>query len=417
VTPARERSWHPLLDGQAARRAWSAVNDIAEALRRAPPSGPGLDEGAAGTALFFQALDAARPDRGYDEDVLRCLERSSDNTEVARLGLDFYRGLPGIAWVTERMSGPWTGEPDPHDAIDECLVDAIQDCSAEQVDLISGLAGLGVYTLARLPRPGAIENLERIVRRLRETATESPDGVAWLTSVEEARKLAELGSRSYEESVGYYKLGMAHGAAGIVAFLGMACASGHAGETASTLLADSTRWLLKQADPSFGYGTWILQDGRHTATRSAWCYGNPGVAMSLILAGRGGRRPEWERAGVDLLARDAALPADRCGVIDAGLCHGAFGLAHMYNRAFQATGISAFAEAARRWVDEGLTTYRDPGSGIAGFRVPSHSGRESEWIDDPGLLTGVSGIGLALLGMVAPAEPRWDAILLTEIPA
>jgi hypothetical protein len=108
-------------------------------------------------------------------------------------------------------------------------------------------------------------------------------------------------------------------------------------ESARELLAEATRWLLKQEDPGFGYGI------------------------------RGGGQPDWERAGFDLLAREAARPAEQCGVVDAGLCHGSMGLAHIYNRAFQATGRTPFADAARKWAERALLQ-RQPGAGIGGFQ-------------------------------------------------
>ncbi len=58
---------------------------------------------------------------------------------------------------------------------------------------------------------------------------------------------------------------------------------------------------------------------------------------------------------------------DRSGCVDAGLCHGAAGVAHIYNRFWQWTGDDLFGAAARRWFAEVLAMRR-PDSGIAGFR-------------------------------------------------
>ena len=94
------------------------------------------------------------------------------------------------------------------------------------------------------------------------------------------------------------------------------------------------------------------------------------------------------------------------------------GLAHIYNRAFQATRLSHFANAARMWAEHALATQRKPGTGIAGFASHSFTPRPTDIIlqDDTGFLTGAAGVGLALLSLLTSAAPRWDGVLLTEIP-
>jgi hypothetical protein len=106
-------------------------------------------------------------------------------------------------------------------------------------------------------------------------------------------------------------------------------------------------------------------------------------------------------------------------VIDPGLCHGAAGLAHIYNRIYCASGEPLFADAARRWFERTLEM-RKPGLGVAGYqswgpKAGAPRG-EMEWLDDGSFLTGAIGIALALLGGIAPLEPNWDRLLLTSVP-
>ncbi|HKG93849.1 MAG TPA: lanthionine synthetase LanC family protein, partial [Gemmatimonadaceae bacterium] len=126
-------------------------------------------------------------------------------------------------------------------------------------------------------------------------------------------------------------------------------------------------------------------------TRSAWCYGYPGVAAALLAAARAAGEPGWERAATELALRAARRPPDECGVVDAGLCHGAAGLAQIYNRLWQATGDERLRRAATDWAHRALD-----------FPVP----------DDPGLLVGAAGVALALLATVSDVEPEWDRVLL-----
>jgi hypothetical protein len=102
--------------------------------------------------------------------------------------------------------------------------------------------------------------------------------------------------------------------------------------------------------------------------------------------------------------------------VDAGLCHGAAGLAHLFNRMFQATGDPALGEAARGWYARTLDARR-PGRGIGGIAARvSESDGGSRWVADPGLLTGAAGVALALLAGVSSVDPAWDRLLLVSPP-
>ena len=106
---------------------------------------------------------------------------------------------------------------------------------------------------------------------------------------------------------------------------------------------------------------------------------------------------------------------EKTQVTDAGLCHGAAGLGHLFNRLYQATDDETLAEAARFWFRYTLELRR-PGEGVAGF--PSwRSNRDGgmSWQADAGFLTGASGVALALLGAVTTLEPSWDRVLLSSI--
>jgi hypothetical protein len=116
------------------------------------------------------------------------------------------------------------------------------------------------------------------------------------------------------------------------------------------------------------------------------------------------------------IACAAAAQRDNTGVRDAGLCHGAAGLGHLFNRLFHAVGDACFFEAARFWFQNCLEMRR-PRRGVAGFsrHWQSQDGADC-WLKDPGLLSGAAGIGLALLAAITDVEPKWDRILLSAIP-
>jgi hypothetical protein len=103
-------------------------------------------------------------------------------------------------------------------------------------------------------------------------------------------------------------------------------------------------------------------------------------------------------------------------VVDAGLCHGAAGLGHLFNRLFQATGDPGLGAAARSWFERTLQMRR-PGRGVGGYEAwQAGDGGEMTWVADAGLLTGATGIALALLGATTATEPVWDRMLLVANP-
>ena len=145
--------------------------------------------------------------------------------------------------------------------------------------------------------------------------------------------------------------------------------------------------------------------------RTAWCYGDPGVAAASWSAARRLGTPTRD---AEALARACAIrePA-LCGVRDAGLCHGALGLAHLNNRFFQASRDPVFRDAARAWFARGLAMRR-PGEGVAGFFAVE--GDDARQRAAPGFLDGAAGIGLALIAGLQPTEPGWDRLLLCDVP-
>jgi len=213
-----------------------------------------------------------------------------------------------------------------------------------------------------------------------------------------------------------WNLGVAHGVPGVIAMLGRIAAADVDARTkkrALSLLERAVEWLLAQELPRSSEGCFAVAAGSpREPARLAWCYGDPGIAATLFVAARATRNRVWERAAMRIALRAATRPADTAGVVDAGLCHGAAGVAHIFHRLFLATGEERLAEAARFWFARTLAMRR-MGRGFAGFRVrvpPTMNKRG--WLTEPGFLTGAAGITLALIAATTDADPTWDRTLL-----
>lgn len=428
--PNAARSWKPLLEGEDRERALGAVLAVAEAIGGGDPSaaasGPSLAAGEAGVALLFEMMERAGLGGRYGELALRWMERAIDGVAASPLEPGLFSGFAGVGWVAEVLGGSLAAggneegeagdgeeDGDVNAALDEALARHLAPAPwTFHFDLVSGLAGYGVYALARLPRPSAVAALERIVEHLSDLATPRPGGLCWHTAPE----LQPEPNRKWYP-YGLDNLGVAHGTPGVIGFLAQTVAAGVAAEKAGGLLRGAVSYLLRQkleGDERSLYPYSVGRKVKLRAARAAWCFGDPGIAAVLLAAGRALGEPDWEREAL-LTARAAALrPFELCRVVDGCLCHGAAGLGHTLHRLFQATGDPEIAAGARSWFRRTLNAWK-PGRGVGGFLayVPFEGDPETlAWQDDPGFLNGSSGMALALLAAASEAEPVWDRVLL-----
>jgi len=190
--------------------------------------------------------------------------------------------------------------------------------------------------------------------------------------------------------------------------------AGVARKAARSLLDDAVRWLMAQK-LSEGSGSVFPTSAaprlKPEPSRSAWCYGDPGIAAALLCTARSVGEAAWEREAHAIARRAADRPADQAGVRDAGLCHGAAGLGHVFNRLFQATRDERLGEAARFWLVRALEMRKKRG-GVAGYTAHRASDSPPDGGLSRGVLEGAAGIALALLAAVSPIEPEWDRMLL-----
>jgi lantibiotic biosynthesis protein len=416
--------WRPILSGTSAHQALQAVDAIADSITSITSlpgeRDPSLGKGQAGLALLYTWL--ARTRRMPQADVLarQCLDQAIEALSTQGMNASLYGGFTGVAWAAElvdRLLDP--DAEDRSEAVDDALLRLLSraDRWSAPYDLVVGLTGLGVYALQRYPRPVAIECLRRVVERLHECAQHDEHGLYWWTPPAE---ILDQESRKQYPS-GRADLGVAHGMAGAVALLGCICGAGVEQATARPLLEGAVSWLLAHSVPTEAgptFPVWVAPAFEPSPARCAWCYGDPGIAAALLLAARGVGDAGWEQTAVALACRAAERPASETGVVNAGFCHGAAGLAHLYNRMYQATGEPKLGRAALYWLERTLGFYRmarDAGdSWVQGNWDP---GQRELWTwtgIEP--VEGAAGVALVLLAAATSVEPTWDRMFLVSAP-
>jgi hypothetical protein len=264
-----------------------------------------------------------------------------------------------------------------------------------EYDLFSGLVGIGALLLHRAPGSDELGDVLRYVVRLADPRHH--DGLqvpGWWVEHDPDPLLPTPG--------GHANLGMAHGAAGLLALLAHASRNSHHVDRQTEAIGWLCTWFDQwRQDSSYGcwWPQWItrvqLRTGRTAQDgpgRPSWCYGAAGIARALQLAAIAtGDRPRKTAAELALAACLTGPQLDR--LTDAGICHG---LAGLYQTAFRAAADTTDPAIAQRLpAVAALITSTQPG-------------------DDTGFLTGNTGVALATetIRTGQPPRSRWDACLL-----
>ena len=167
----------------------------------------------ASAALFFAYLARVELVSGdHEETAEGFLEAAISLTEeVPDVRPSLYGGVAGLGWTIHHV-GRLSGDRDPvaTDALDRELFGYLEDLdpTPSAFDLMGGLVGLGVYGAEAENR----QLVELVVDRLAAAGVrDRPDGLSWWTP-------SEIGGRAFYSS-GHFNLGLAHGVAGVLAFL------------------------------------------------------------------------------------------------------------------------------------------------------------------------------------------------------
>jgi lantibiotic modifying enzyme len=396
----------------------SVVVSIAEELLKRSRSAQSIVDvgrGDAGEAVLFAYLAEACDETRYHRHVEVLLARCMEGIASDHLPAGLYGGFAGIAWAFAHLAKRGVASADVDlTEVDGALIKTIE---AEHLvgpfDVVSGLSGLSVYAVERLPDPAAHQALRLIVQQLESRSVQTASGAAWKTT-------PELGSEATtaEFPDGHYDLGLAHGVPGVLAALSKACAAGGGNEATRVLIREVARWVLSQRLPDGSRSAFPHtvgpEPGLRGPSRLAWCYGDLGVAVALLEAAEAGGGDELRSTAGRLAAEAAMRTLETSGVADAGLCHGSGGLAVLFNRLYQATGGQALLDAARFWCRCTIAGRRE-GTGFAGYTCQLPPGQPLREGVQEGFLMGAAGIALALLAAATDIEPMWDRVLLCDV--
>lgn len=379
-----------------------------------------LANGYAGICPLLGELDRLEPDAGWDlkgHALLQAMQGEMAQRQLTSLSL--WLGVAGVAMAVSSLSRGGTRYVQFAEqlhglllrSLDEQLADRTQrlggGVKAVDFELVQGMSGVGRYLLLTADRPEMKAALLRVLDYLvRLTEPKRVDGMevpGWYISFDQLVTPQER----HLSPQGHLNLGLSHGIPGVLGLLALALEAGievPGQREAITRVAD---WLIawRQTDETGSYWPlhvkWAdLQAGRVQKPfyREGWCYGAPGVARTLWLAGRAMGRSEWQELAVASYRETFRRPEELWDAPRPNFCHGRAGLLQLTAAMAADSGAEDLAAQRDRLLDEVLAKY-DPDTPFG-------------YGDEPGLLNGAAGIALVLLDQLGEQSTAWETAFM-----
>lgn len=345
-----------------------------------------LSAGNAGVATMLGAFAACEERRHAAADAHL---RAAVANEPLGAGPSLFGGVPGLLAAARTASrgvhySMLIRQIQSHvDGFSVTVADRLRRGVVRDVDydLITGASGLLAVTVD----PAAREGLSRALA----TLAVIPAGRGW-------RARSRFGEK---EAVGN-NLGLAHGAAGLIASLARCREVEGVEDGVAALVCFILANCLRRGKLVTGVPHFIGDNGSISSRRAAWCYGGPGVAIALLSADEAFDMPEARAAAKGMLEHVASQSDSELGLLDDGLCHGRAGVALALAAGALALESSALLMRSREMFDVVIANL-EPEFAV-GYRSAGPDGTQ---YDDASLLTGSAGIALALLVASGAVDP------------
>lgn len=382
---------------------------------------PAIAEGDAGIALLCAQLDTCFPDEDWDRAAHVHLMRAVQAAQEApTLQAGLLIGLSGLAfatWLSSREGSRYRKALQALEASLFPLATALSEQALEYTcgvpselcDVYFGLGGIGAYLLCRCVDSGASATLYRVLTSLTHL-TRVVDGLpCWHTP-----QFATQDEWLTLFPSGYINCGLAHGIPGMLAVLALAYRQGMRVEYQEAGMKRAADWIIAQQltdEWGINWPTALplsldeLAPAATTPARSGWCYGSPGIAQALWLAGGALDCATYRDLAIETMRAVFRRPTEARRLDSPTFCHGLASLLQITLRFAWSTRLPFFQEAARTVLAQILALY-EPES-LLGFRCKEVWG---PLVDAPGVVDGAAGVALVLLAASTPQEPRWDRL-------
>ncbi|MDD2385838.1 MAG: hypothetical protein PHP52_03550 [Bacteroidales bacterium] len=330
-----------------------------------------------------------------------------------------FAGVSGVVWATNYLLKKKC-ILNPKYSISEDFAKTILECAIKMqedniYDLFSGSIG-NVMTFTSVVNDFNDDNTKHILDYLTilEKSADydnSSDGLKWI-SYHLTRK----------EKI--YNLGLSHGNASVIAILCKFIETINneviQKKTKSMLLKSINYMLSNEIDYSkynchFPNYSVEYYKGKIARSRLAWCYGDLGIAYTLLRASKCLNDNKLYDKSIRILI-DASNRTDYTynSIYNPWFCHGTAGNAHIFRKTYELTRESIFRNSANFWINETIKMIENDYEDYVFIKVPSL--KKDFFLniekDSNSILEGYPGIGLVLLGFLYNDDCEWDECFL-----
>lgn len=387
-----------------------------------------LSHGYPGILLLFATLDQLYNEEGWDAFSHQYVLKIKETIEASSsINLSLFGGLTGACFAIQQASRGRSRYQKLLSRLNSHLIQntkkSFLDPLKENIELgipvsptlydpISGITGIGIYAISNLECPQMNLFLHDMLnicicltQKIHVGSNEVP---GWY--VPQQYQFLEEDKKKYPK--GNFNLGIAHGVSGILAFLCIAASHGIVLKGHLEAIQTLTLWVLskKQQQDKQVYwkgripleeelGEEHIKDFKPMT--GAWCYGTAGISRTLYLAGKVLHDPLIQKNALDAFLSIFPYKEGDSFLADPSFCHGVAGLLTITRLMLRDTGLVQLQEEVQKLENLLMNLYNPQFPFGFKDKAPVITEKkelgEFSFIDNPGILTGVSGILLSLL--------------------
>lgn len=372
-------------------------------------------------AITFAQLDKGAPEKSYDKIAHQYLVKALESQNLKTCGLNLFGGLCHLGLAALESSRNGKRYTSLLSGIDRILAERLPGLCEYlrsnsgrvhylDYDHIEGLTGISAYLLMRVKvEPTVGDILGSALETLVSLANRNKHVSGFVTAKDVISGNPYHKGNCKEDFV---NLGLAHGIPGPLSILSLSKSAGHSVQGIDEAISNLAGWII---DAAKTYDCPVLVEvndagekiGCYSSNRASWCYGSPGVARALWLAGVAQNSEEFKSEAIRMMMQLANSANFDHGALGPIVCHGTAGLLLIFLRFYWDTKIEQFELAIDRLLDILIEQFDDTSLlGYCDIPLPEDK------VDDPTILNGASGIFLVLHELIHDLKPTWDRLLL-----
>ncbi|WP_299529594.1 lanthionine synthetase LanC family protein [Ulvibacterium sp.] len=373
----------------------------------------GLFTGLSGLALFqFYYAKYLDNDKIADdglETISLCIKKVNSGYSYPT----YCDGIAGMGWTMQHLKKEGFLDDDCEELLsyfDDYLHNQMTfEFGRSNYDFFHGALGYAFYFLSRYKYTDDSNLKKRYasflydsIKSLKELSISDGNFIKWESTLDR-RKNNKV-----------YNLGLSHGMASILNFLGRLYRFQEFKKSTEELINRGIGYLISFEENTKGLSHFPAYIEKNIPaeykSRLAWCYGDLGIGLSLLQIGASLGDIYLEKRALRILKSSTKRKTkNETSVIDSGICHGSYGNALIYERVFQKTNNPLFKKSSKFWMVDGLqkAIHKDGYAGYKQWNPPAQN-----WAPQLSLLEGIGGIGLVIIDYLSEDSNTWDECLM-----